>query len=111
DAGRVQTVGTERVGGGLALNDIWFSLWTDHTAINLFSAGGSLMPGASLGQSGTRGTFAAGFNYVPDGMRFSYPSILKATAASGSIYLGASAWTRDGVAEGYGRAENLGVWF
>src|SRR5690606_8026867 len=45
------------------------------------------------------------------GMRFSYPSILKATAASGSIYLGASAWTRDGVAEGYGRAENLGVWF
>ncbi|AEC18808.1 filamentous hemagglutinin-like protein [Pusillimonas sp. T7-7] len=110
DAGRVQTVGTERVAGG-ALDDAWFSLWTDHTAIHLFSVGGDLMPGASLGQSNARGTFAAGFNYVPDGMRFSYPSILKATAASGNIYLGAAAWAREGVAEGYGRAENLGIWF
>src|SRR5690606_20209248 len=105
DAGRVQPVGIETI-HGLPLNDVWFSLWTDNTAIDLFAAGGDLTPGAALGQSDENGRFDPGFNYVPDGVRFSYPSILRASAANGNIYLGASAWVTGGAAVGYGRAEN-----
>ncbi|NWB83889.1 filamentous haemagglutinin family protein [Pseudomonas gingeri] len=59
-------------GNGLS----WFSLWTDHTAINLFSAGGNLTP-VFAG--------AASDNAVV------YPSILNGIAANGSIYYGDAA--------------------
>ncbi|NWD71876.1 filamentous hemagglutinin family protein [Pseudomonas gingeri] len=61
-----------RNGSGLS----WFSLWTDRTAINLFSAGGNLTP---LSQG------AISDNAV------TYPSILNAIAANGSLYYGDAA--------------------
>ena len=51
----------------------WFSLWTEHTAIDLFSAGGNLTPN-------TTGK--------PSDLAVVYPSIVRATAASGSLYYG-----------------------
>ncbi|MDF3837592.1 filamentous hemagglutinin family protein [Cupriavidus basilensis] len=72
--------------GGLS----WFSLWTDRTAIDLFSAGGNLTPittpadGQALTQSGMS-------NYLPSDGRYLYPSILRAVAASGSFYYGNAA--------------------
>ncbi len=64
--------GVNYAGGG----DGWFSLWTDATAINLFSAGGNLAPTEYQGQS------EAGLGY---GL-YIYPSTLNAVAVSGSIY-------------------------
>ncbi|MHA6192881.1 filamentous hemagglutinin family protein [Pseudomonas wadenswilerensis] len=81
--------GRSYAGGG----STWFSLWTANTAIDLFSAGGNLAPStqttdfladkymSELANSNTSTT---------DG-RFIYPSILRAVAAQGSMYLGASA--------------------
>lgn len=62
------TRGAER-----GVGDSWFTLWTDHTAIDLFSAGGNVTPNVS-------GT--------PSDMAIVYPSILRATAAGGSLYYG-----------------------
>ncbi|KAF1044734.1 MAG: Heme/hemopexin-binding protein [Herbaspirillum frisingense] len=89
DAGRVfiqnstpfSVNGVRYEGGGTS----GFSLWTPQTAINLFSAGGNLVPGMqavngrdrSLAGNGNRADLVA-----------VYPSILRATAASGSIYYG-----------------------
>ncbi|KAA0942635.1 filamentous hemagglutinin N-terminal domain-containing protein [Pseudomonas sp. ANT_H14] len=54
----------------------WFSLWTERTAIDLFSAGGNLTPNT--------GGIASDLAIV-------YPSIVRATAASGSFYYGKAA--------------------
>ncbi|MFC6299480.1 filamentous hemagglutinin N-terminal domain-containing protein [Pseudomonas sp. CCM 7893] len=51
----------------------WFSLWTGHTAIDVFSAGGNLAPNVSGRASD---------------LAIVYPSIVRATAASGSLYYG-----------------------
>ncbi|WP_130909277.1 filamentous hemagglutinin family protein [Pseudomonas mucidolens] len=51
----------------------WFSLWTERTAIDLFSAGGNLTPNTEARASD---------------LAVVYPSILRATAASGSFYYG-----------------------
>jgi len=51
----------------------WFSLWSGHTAIDLFSAGGNLTPNVSGRASD---------------LAIVYPSIMRATAASGSLYYG-----------------------
>ncbi|MFC3943120.1 filamentous haemagglutinin family protein [Pseudomonas gingeri] len=70
----------------------WFSLWTDHTAIDLFSAGGNLTPSTQLGEIKTSGTAALeGRNSSATDGRFVYPSILRAVAANGSFYYGPSA--------------------
>ncbi|CAI8790534.1 filamentous haemagglutinin family protein [Pseudomonas sp. IT-P395] len=73
-------------GGGLS----GFSLWTDHTAIDLFSAGGNLTPSTQLGETTGQGPVTARNTSPTDG-RFVYPSILRAVAAQGSIYAGPSA--------------------
>ncbi|WP_236190810.1 filamentous haemagglutinin family protein [Pseudomonas paraglycinae] len=73
-------------GGGLS----GFSLWTDHTAIDLFSAGGNLTPSTQLGEVDGQGPMI-GRNTSPTDGRFVYPSILRAVAAQGSIYAGPSA--------------------
>ena len=73
-------------GGGLS----GFSLWTDHTAIDLFSAGGNLTPSTQLGETTGLGP-VIGRNTSPTDGRFVYPSILRAVAAQGSIYAGPSA--------------------
>jgi filamentous hemagglutinin family protein len=90
DAGRVfapnttgfAANGTLYAGGGQS----WFSLWTDHTAINLFSSGGNLTPGTDIvNRSSSFGNTTAGDVVVI------YPSILRATAATGSLFYGYSA--------------------
>ncbi|CAI1675762.1 filamentous haemagglutinin family protein [Serratia entomophila] len=69
--------------GGLS----WFSLWAPHTAIDLFSAGGNLTPISSLNQDIAN---IRASNYLPSDGRYVYPSILRAAAASGSLYYGNS---------------------
>ncbi|SFQ74163.1 filamentous hemagglutinin family N-terminal domain-containing protein, partial [Variovorax sp. OK605] len=63
----------------------WFSLWTPGSAIDLFSAGGNLTPSNS-----TTGDLPHANIQASDG-RFLMPSVLRAVAASGSIYYGNSA--------------------
>ncbi|MCE6978427.1 filamentous hemagglutinin N-terminal domain-containing protein [Pseudomonas frederiksbergensis] len=59
--------------GVQGLGRSWFTLWTEHTAIDLFSAGGNLTP------------YTQG---VETDLAVVYPSILRAIAASGSLYYG-----------------------
>ncbi|MGY2378250.1 filamentous hemagglutinin family protein [Pseudomonas sp. SDO524_S393] len=60
-------------GGVNGIGQSWFSLWTDHTAVDLFSAGGNLTP---LTQT------------LETDMAAVYPATLRAVAASGSLYYG-----------------------
>ena len=68
-----------------------FSLWTEHTAIDLFSAGGNLAPSTQIGEFSEFGRLISGRNTSPTDGRFVYPSILRAVAGQGSIYAGPSA--------------------
>ncbi|WP_296560729.1 filamentous haemagglutinin family protein [Pigmentiphaga sp.] len=79
--------GIEVAGGG----QTWFSFWTDHTAINLFSAGGNLTPITTATPDAQRQNPISGLNASPTDGAFVYPSSLSAVAASGNLYLGASA--------------------
>lgn len=60
-------------GGINGIGHSWFSLWTDRTAVDLFSAGGNLTP---LTQT------------LDTDMAAVYPATLRAVAASGSLYYG-----------------------
>ncbi len=98
DAGRVNTMSTLVVdlgGGKIGAGDAWFSLWTDHTAIDLFSAGGNLTPSTQAGETSVSGEVRPiGGDYNATDGRFVYPSILRASAPSGSLFYGPSAlWT------------------
>ncbi len=73
--------GTHQAGGGQS----WFSLWTPHAAINLFAAGGNLTPGTDVVDRSSR----LGNAGIGD-LVITYPSILRATAATGSLYYGYS---------------------
>jgi filamentous hemagglutinin family protein len=64
----------------------WFSLWTPHTAIDLFSAGGNLTPFTNTGADGAGTSDGLGSDNA-----IVYPSILRAVAASGSLYYGRAA--------------------
>ncbi|WP_285415120.1 filamentous haemagglutinin family protein [Pseudomonas sp. efr-133-TYG-5] len=80
--------GVEYAGGGLSA----FSLWTDHTAIDLFSAGGNLTPSTQMAELVTGSMRPVeGSNSSPTDGRYVFPSILRAVAAQGSIYAGPSA--------------------
>ena len=89
DPGRVAVANTSAFSRGAeqGVGESWFTLWTDHTAIDLFSAGGNLTPNVS-GRSSD--------------LAIVYPSILRATAAGGNFYYGkaASASQIDGVYSG-----------
>ena len=93
DAGRlVQPVATPylpTVGGVLAPQPgggySWFSLWTDRTALNLFSAGGNLAPTTQTAAPATTATDVGGAT----DSRFVYPGTLRAVSARGGIYYGA----------------------
>ncbi|PLY45348.1 hemagglutinin [Janthinobacterium sp. ROICE36] len=78
DPGRVLMVNPTSAlapSGELGIGNSWFSLWTPHTALDLFSAGGNLTPlTASIG---TETDFAT-----------IYPSIVRVVAAHGSLYYG-----------------------
>ncbi|GLZ23986.1 hypothetical protein Pstu01_06560 [Stutzerimonas stutzeri] len=75
------TVGPASVSLGGAVS--WFSLWTENTAINLFSAGGNLTPSVQVS--------APSGNSQATGGRYIFPSQLASVAANGSIFLGSSA--------------------
>ncbi|WP_212627360.1 filamentous haemagglutinin family protein [Pseudomonas sp. PP3] len=79
--------GVVHAGGGLT----GFSLWTDHTAIDLFSAGGNLTPSTLMAENTNNTTIPGGSNTSPTDNRFVVPSILRAVAGQGSIYVGSSA--------------------
>lgn len=72
--------GVRQGGGGLSQ----FSLWTPHTAVDLLSAGGNLTPIIST-------TNQPSLNLPWADGRFTYPSILRATAPHGSLYYGSAA--------------------
>ncbi|KAA8562418.1 Heme/hemopexin-binding protein [Pseudomonas extremaustralis] len=59
--------------GVSGLGQSWFSLWTNRTAIDLFSAGGNLTPLTDTAESD---------------MAAVYPATLRAVAANGSLYYG-----------------------
>lgn len=96
DPGRVATENTQAFsynGNDYGNATTWFSLWTERTAIDLFSAGGSLTPSVqsvSLGKGGDTEPLQ-GQNYSRSDGRFIFPSRLGVVAANGSVYLGASA--------------------
>ncbi|OEZ32230.1 filamentous haemagglutinin family protein [Variovorax boronicumulans] len=92
DAGRARVPNSSafRLGGTeYGIGQGWFTLWTDRTAINLFSAGGNLTPGTDLANREAAGRYLGSIN-MSDNVTV-YPSILRATAASGSLYYGFSA--------------------
>ncbi|MGF0238291.1 filamentous hemagglutinin family protein [Rhodococcus sp. IEGM1300] len=80
------SAGVTYAGGGLSS----FSLWTEHTAIDLFAAGGNLTPNTQMAETTSQGP-APGLNTSPTDGSFLMPSILRAVAAQGSIYTGQSA--------------------
>lgn len=79
--------GVNYAGGG----ESWFSLWTDHTAINLISAGGNLTPTTSTTETYQIGEANLNSDQNTVDGTVIYPSILRAAALGGSIYYGASA--------------------
>jgi Filamentous haemagglutinin family outer membrane protein len=96
DPGRVRAInstpftygGQAQSGGGAS----WFSLWTDRTAINLFSAGGDLVPTLTAGARDVGSN--TGFDWVGDNTttrqgNMIYPSIFRAVAPGGDIKFGA----------------------
>lgn len=96
DPGRAPTRVAQSVdlgGGTRGPGYSWFSLWTDHTSIDLFAAGGNLTPstqGAELSTGVNIATPRVGMDYSPTDGRFVYPSILRVAAPSGSLYYGPS---------------------
>ncbi|WAF83488.1 filamentous hemagglutinin family protein [Metapseudomonas otitidis] len=94
DAGRSQALGGQAVdlAGTRSSGFAWFSLWTDHTAIDLFAAGGNLTPSTQLGEMSLFGPdVRTGMDYSATDGRFVYPSVLRAVAPAGSLYYGPSA--------------------
>ncbi|QOF76402.1 filamentous haemagglutinin family protein [Variovorax sp. 38R] len=92
DAGRARVPNSSGFtfgGAEYGIGQGWFTLWTDRTAINLFSAGGNLTPGTDLANLQPGGRYLGSIN-TSDSVTV-YPSILRATAASGSLYYGFSA--------------------
>ncbi|MCA6112223.1 beta strand repeat-containing protein [Bradyrhizobium cenepequi] len=85
DPGRVALVNASpfSFGGVTGKGLSWFTLWTDHTAIDMFSAGGNVTP------------YTASSNLTDDAAV--YPSIVRAVAATGSLYYGRAArsWQSD----------------
>jgi len=78
DPGRVLSVNNSAFvsSGVVGRGYSWFTLWTDRTALDLFSAGGSLTP--YRGASGTDDAVM-------------YPATVRAVAASGSLFYGKAA--------------------
>jgi len=89
DPGRVALASDSPFFSNSGVNGVgvsWFTLWTPHTAIDLFSAGGNLTPFTNVGTAQTRTSVGLGTDNA-----IVYPSILRAVAANGSLYYGAAA--------------------
>ena len=87
--------------------ETWFSLWTENTAINLFSAGGSLVPGAQIVDTTNNGWVNRDRNYSAEGARFTMPANLSVLAPGGSIYMGGAL---QGFGNNYAAAQRYGAW-
>ncbi|SNT29557.1 filamentous hemagglutinin family protein [Sphingopyxis indica] len=87
--------------------ETWFTLWTDNSAINLFSAGGDLVPGAQIVEVRNTGPMELNRNYSPDGGRFMMPANLSILAPSGNIYMGGAL---QGFGHNYDAARRYGIW-
>ncbi|MFT4172324.1 MAG: filamentous hemagglutinin family protein [Rhodocyclaceae bacterium] len=79
--------GTDYSGGGYS----WFSLWTPSTAVDLLAAGGNLTPTLAMRDMAERVDAQATDN------AYIYPSVLRAAAASGSIYYSGAGNSSKGV--------------
>ncbi|AZC26918.1 filamentous haemagglutinin family protein [Pseudomonas sessilinigenes] len=75
DPGRTSLMNGYALEGIQGSGKTWFSLWTDRTAIDLYSAGGNATPMMTA---------------VESDLAVVYPSILRVTAASGSLYYGSA---------------------
>ncbi|MCE4053106.1 filamentous haemagglutinin family protein [Pseudomonas sp. Au-Pse12] len=75
DPGRSALMNGYALNGVSGVGQSWFTLWTERTAIDLFSAGGNITPMMSLQETD---------------LAVVYPSILRVTAASGSLYYGSA---------------------
>ncbi|MGE7991484.1 filamentous hemagglutinin family protein [Pseudomonas sp. NPDC089554] len=95
DAGRAPSFNTTPFAGNAGGGSSWFSLWTANTAIDLFSAGGDVVPTTQIAETEINGSPLKGLDTSATDGRFVYPSILRAAAAGGSIYYGESADARD----------------
>jgi hypothetical protein len=93
DPGRVFTSNLSKLtaSGAATIGQSWFSLWTEHTAINLLSAGGSLTPGTDAvikPDTAARSNLGNADTGNRADTAIIYPSILRAVAGAGSIYYG-----------------------
>ncbi|MES2032252.1 MAG: filamentous hemagglutinin family protein [Pseudomonadota bacterium] len=93
DPGRVFTSNLSKLtaSGTATIGQSWFSLWTDHTAINLLSAGGNLTPGTDAvikPDTAARSNLGNADTGNRADTAIVYPSILRAVAGAGSIYYG-----------------------
>ncbi len=82
-----------KAGGGIydGGGQSWFSLWTEHTAINLISAGGNLTPSTSAAERMLdKDRNLQTDQSLLDGS-YLYPPTLRAAALGGSIYYGQNA--------------------
>ncbi|MFS1286441.1 filamentous hemagglutinin family protein [Pseudomonas piscis] len=75
DPGRTSLMNGYALEGIQGSGKTWFSLWTDRTAIDLYSAGGNATPMMAAAETD---------------LAVVYPSILRVTAASGSLYYGSA---------------------
>jgi filamentous hemagglutinin family protein len=73
--------GTAYTGGG----NSWFSLWTDHSAINLLSAAGNMAP------STTGRALSNDQEFLNSDIADTWPAQLRIAALGGNIYYGAAA--------------------
>ena len=112
DPGRVPGVNRQTFdydGAMHSSGSTWYTLWTDHTAINLFSAGGDIALGTQLGELLPNNALpSAIINAAPDGGRYVYPSSLGVIAGGGSVYMGVAAI--GGGSQAYGLSNEYAVW-
>lgn len=116
DPGRTEGVAVQEVydaDGNRVAIESWFTLWSDRTAIHLFSAGGGLVAGTQLGEFYSTVSSRAGggaLNLSPDMYRYVYPSIVHMTAGGGNIYAGAAAVAVAGSPYAYDAGQPYGIW-
>jgi filamentous hemagglutinin family protein len=78
--------------GTVGQGESWFSLWTQATAISLFSAGGNILPVNTIGSQLDGVSEVKSNSLSPTSIYHSYifPSRLSIIATSGSIYAGST---------------------
>ena len=93
DPGRVGLSYKQPVTGAVTQGDSWFSLWTERTALNLFSVGDDVIPGTQMNETelSNAGAARSDINAGADGSRLIYPGQTQLVSAAGNIYFGGAA--------------------